>query len=366
MIQKIENYIVENQKKKSFYWGLTLITFFIILFFSFPPFYSSSEGSSWNALFRQINNPFQNSNSNQFSHDSKLTFRLLPVFIGKIMFLNKTSFVIFQYFIGILSIRVLLDIFNEKLKNLYFAFLLTLSYGFIYCGKVSFIELRGIFDGLALFFILITFYKSNKYLIFSCILLSSWTDERGLIASSFVFLHYLIIYFNDKKNSTRAILISIIFSWISYFAIRFLITYIFDLKTNTGGINTKTLALNFELFPISLYGALEGFWLFFLINFFQSKYKFSFVNLLLLLCMFIVLLVSYFVYDVTRSLAYLFPSVFILLSSISKYKQEQIRNIVFCVFILSFLFPAYYIGGGGLNWTKPLLFDLIFQFFTNS
>jgi hypothetical protein len=367
MLTKIENFIKSNESKKYFFLYLSFVIFLTVIFFSFPIYNNKLDFSTWNAIFYQMNHPFSKTNYDDLSHVSKLTFRVFPVFIGKIFKFNVFAFIVFQYIIGILLFRMILTIFNNILNNSLHAILLTFSFGFIYAGKVSFVELRGIFDGLAITLLVLSIYKPNVLIIYLSVFFAAWTDERALIASSFIFLYYVYDFYFKKSKKSLFFIISVVLSWASYFICRYLLTIIFDLKTNTGGINTETLAMNFEYAPLSFWGALEGFWLFIIIAFFAIKPKSWVFNLLIFISLFIIVLVSYFVFDVTRSLSFLFPLVFISLKVIKDQKERLLTNNVFyLVFALSFLFPAYYVGGQHISWSKPLFFELIFQYFTNS
>jgi hypothetical protein len=367
MFHLFDLYTQKLAGKKYFIWYFTFIIFLTILFFSFPPFYSKITSSTWDAIFYQIAHPFKQIESNDLSHESKLTFRLFPVFVGKVFLFNKFAFLVFQYILGLLSIRFVLEILIKKLENITFAFLLTLAYGFLYVGKVSFIEMRGIFDGVAIFLLILPFRIKHPLVVFFSIFFAAWTDERGLIASSFIFIYFLYSYLKEKSFHTNKVLYSIILSWFLYFLSRVFLSYFYGLETNAGGINFKTLALNLELAPLSLFGGLEGFWVLFFMAFVFKKTKIGLIDYLAIFSTSIVLFVSFMVYDVSRSLAYLFPVVFLALQIIIDTDKKMITNkLIWILFWLSFLYPAYCIAGIKTNWSKPFIIEYIFQFFTNS
>ena len=356
--KQIETYVVRFN-------FLTLSVFICILtlFFSMPPFDSVIVDSTWEAIFQQIKDPFHPIEAPAWSHNSKLTFRLFPVFLGKLLFLNKTGFIVLSYVVGLFIIYLSHKLFFRGLGDKYKAFLLTLSFAFIYAGKMSFLEFRGIFDGLALFMLLLGLYSRNWLVLYFCILFSAFTDERALITSGFIFIYLFSINATFKNKQ----LVSIVLAWFSYFLLRYLLITIYGFNTSTGGISMSILALNFEYFPISLYSSLEGFWLFiflFLLNLYKKNRIIFYMHILMIL---VYLLACYLVIDISRSIAYLSILIFTSISFIQNNQSTFLstRNCTI-ILILSFIFPTYIIGGNQITWIKPILFEFMFRFFTNS
>ena len=358
--KQIEKYVVR--------FNFLTLSFFICiltLFFSMPPFDSVIVDSTWEAVFQQIKDPFHPIEAPVWSHNSKLTFRLFPVFLGKIFCLNKTGYLFSLFLSGYLIILVSFSIILRILKNKYKSFLLTISFAFIYAGKCSFLEFRGIFDGYAVLFLLLSLYHKNTVTIYFSILLAAFTDERALIASGFVFLNYLFV--ENEFSFNYKYLRTIFFSWISYFSLRYFLMSCFAMKTSTGGISLEALALNFELFPLSLYSLFEGFWIVILLLF-RTVFSLNRLYFFLILSMLLISLIpSYLVIDVSRSLVFSSILIFIAIEYLMKYKQVLFSNN-FCllIMVLSFIYPCYVIGGNHITWIKPVLFEYLFRFFTSS
>ena len=345
---------------------LTFIICLLTLFFSTPPFDSLFIDETWNAIFKQIINPLSPIEAPAWSHNSKLTFRLFPVLIGKLFSLNKIGFMISLFVVGFLIILTSFSFLISLIKDRYRSFLLTLSFSLIYAGKCSFLEFRGIFDGYAILFLLLSVFYKNSISIYFFILFAAFTDERALIASGFIFLHYLFLE-NERPFYKNKYLFSICLSWICYFLIRYILIIYFGFKTSTGGITLNTLANNFELFPFSIFSLFEGFWIIiiFFYRIFFSISKFNFF--LFIIMLFLVLTISYLVVDVSRSLVYGSTFIFIAISFITKHKPTLIST-KFCVIVLaiSFLFPCYVVAGNHISWVKPIFLEILFRFFTNS
>ena len=358
---RFSNYILNSRVST-----LTVVICLLTLFFSMPPIDSAHKDSTWDAIFTQIKDPFSPIVAPAWSHNSKLTFRLFPVLIGKLFCLNKTGFMVSLFLAGFLSIRVAFSIFLRLLQDKYKAFILTLSFAFIYVGKCSFLEFRGIFDGYAILFLLASIFYKNTIIIYFSILFASFTDERALIASGFVFLYYFI-FENEHSFHKNKYLFTICFSWICYFSLRYFLMIYFNFKISSGGISLAILASNFELFPITLFSLFEGFWLVIVIFYFKvfsvSKWYF-----MLFLCMlFLQLIPSYLVVDVSRSLVFGSILIFIAISYLARY-LPTLFSTNFCLIILGicFIYPSYVVGGDHIIWIKPVFLEILFRYFTNS
>jgi hypothetical protein len=360
----VECSVVKFVEKTNFF-TLSIIISFICVFFAFPPYFSKGYYGTWETFFQQIDHPFTSIKVESYSHEAKMTFRLFPVILAKILNLNRIGVLFLLHIVGILiywfSMRFSFHLFKEK----YLSFLFTLSLAFIYFGKVSFIEQRGIFDGLALLsLILAYYYRSNFILLFLFIQFAAWTDERALVVSSFIFI--------DSINFDRYLLkltkknLSIIISWSTYLLLRYFMAQYFNLNTNSGGISLKILALNFEFFPLSFWSIFEGFWILVILYFFYI-YKYSKLNFIANIFVFIVtLVISYLVVDVTRSLAFLGILIFVGLDKLSFFiPKSKFKILLYLTLFFNFLFPSYIFGGNQFVWVKPVVFEIIFQFFTN-
>ena len=75
--------------------------------------------------------------------------------------------------------------------------------------------------------------------------------------------------------------------------------------------------------------------------------------------------VFYLVFDVSRSLSYLSILIFTSISLIQN-KQSTLLSTRNCTIILIFIFPTYIIADNQITWIKPILFEFMFSYFTNS
>ncbi len=363
MQKNIENYLVRFTELNNWKILCSLILPFIILFFSTPSFKIIPE--HWEPILIQSKDPFIQHNYPAHSHASKLAFRFIPALIIGFLHLKVLGVIIWQFLNGIFLFYVIGYVVEAKTRNKLTAFYSILLTALIFTGKVSFINFKDTFDSLILALLLLCFVFSNKLLIYIAILFISFTDERGLICSGFLFLYYLF-FFSEKPNKTPY-LITIITSWISYIIIRLSLSYFIGLTTSTGGFDFKTMALNLNFAPLSIWQIFEGAWiLIFLFLRFQilNNLK-SFFSVLLQLS--IVIFVSFMVFDTSRSLVYVFPLFVIAIDVLNKQLEKQMLNTyLFYSVMISLIYPVYISAGNTNTWLTPLPIKLLFDFFTNS
>jgi hypothetical protein len=75
----------------------------------------------------------------------------------------------------------------------------------------------------------------------------------------------------------------------------------------------------------------------------------------------LILLIGVSVVDITRSVVYIFPAVFIALLTIHKYADKTTLNrMLWLALILCLAYPAYYTGGKSSTWwTYPLPLQML-------
>jgi len=351
---------------------MSLLCSVCVIFFSYPNYNCIYNDAyivdAWNAIMTQVKHPFQQHEYIDVSHQSKIAFRLSVPLIAKILHLSVFGIICLQYIFGILLFYISAKVIKEITKDNFTTFILTLSLSLIYAGKVSFLELRGAFDGFALFFLLFSLYKKNSLLISSSVFTTALTDERGLIACSFVFIYWYLHPSNTAKKIFTKSTVSVIVGGLLYLFTRFLLSHYFGLKTQSAGIGLQVLASNLNLIPLGIWHGLEGFWILIVVTLFTLIYKKEKLTLTLFIGASIsVIAASCLVTDVTRSVAFLFPAIFIALRILVDNDTLLFtRKIALLTLICCFVYPAYFSGGGyRIEWTYPLPVRYLFNYFTS-
>lgn len=336
------------------YWKIKIIVFsvFLSLFFASPAYdlFFIGEGSKyWSEVMKQIDDPFQPRDYDPDSHASKLAFRLTPPLIAHFLGLNIVGCLIMQFIAFATLFYFVLQLTYKITQDTVATTLLIWAFAFIYPGNVLCSDMRGIFDVVAFCLLAICMFSRNSYVITLSSFFASFTDERALIASSLIFLWFLLrdTNFNCLRLKsfyrTNKSVFALLLSWLMYYIARTLLSYFFHLRISKGGTDLFLKQIN--ILPFGIWTGLEGFWLIILLSFIiiVNKHKWFFL-LVYITSLSIISFVALSVYDITRSMAYIFPSIFVSLYMIRQYESKLFIRYCSLIVFLICLFPTYYIG----------------------
>ncbi len=354
---------------------LPLIATAISLFSAFPSYDIVDDkemSSNWNAILHQTTNPFNRTEYNGSSHQANLAFRLTPILLARIFSIGSVyGYLIFQFFCLVLLFTVISRLLKKIIDDPVVYYLLTLSISLTFVGNVLCSDYRGFFDVVAFLCLSASMLFNNTKLILLTLLLAYFTDERALIASGLIYVYFVFENRQDVQTisfksffSFQPKLIGIISSWVSYLAIRVTLTYFFELKSNNevlvDYLFTETIH-QINLLPFGLWTALEGFWILVLLSvivLIQERKWFALC--LYFVASFVVVFVAIWVFDITRSMAYLLPSIFLSLTILSKSQNPLVLRYISLGVLLLCIFPTYYAGGSNeISWLYPFPLQLI-------
>jgi hypothetical protein len=301
----------------------------------------------WNRINRQIDHPFTaDTSNNPESHEARLTFRLTPPLIGKMlptdnMLHRMTGLFVIQNICGLLFFYLLILFAEANFNNRLFSFLLPWCFAVLYVGKTFFGDMIFFFDGLAYLFLLISICSRNPLLVFGSLFLAFYTDERALIGSGFVMLFHVLQTQRGKPG--KPAIISIVAAIFIYFATRLFMQTQLGMMTPSGDINltNTTTHTYFGFVILGVFTTFKSFWLIFILGLFYIKgfWPRSIYTITLLT----VIVGGISVMDFSRSIAYGFVGLLAVLFCLYK---EQVRaknlNILMLIlFFTSFINPAY-------------------------
>lgn len=340
---------------------LSLLLPVSVMFFSFPSYerIGKEYRGYWEAVNEKSQSPFSEKEYAPESHEAKLTFRLTVPILAGILGLKTTGILILQAFFGFLLFLVSAYLFEKITEDPVSALLLTLSLSFIWAGRCAFVELRGIFDAVALFFLVFSMCFRNPLLIFSGVFMAAWTDERGLIASSLVLIFWWFSSGFTIKNLINRQTTAVVMAWVGYFAVRYLLIHTYHFKTVVGNnLGVNCFISQMSNLPGGTWTALEGNWILVILALWiLIKSKAWFPALALKLSVVLLIVVAMAVIDITRSMAFILPALFIAIFVIRKLGNESLltlRKTILLSATISFLYPAYYINGPFQTlWTYP-------------
>lgn len=148
----------------------------------------------WDVVHQQATHPLTPvAGLDPLSHEAKRVFRLtMPLLAklwpvgtprGRMLFLFAL-----QYVAGAVFFVLCFELFRELVQNPATAAVLTLGTAFLFPGHACFHDLFGVFDGIAVVFLLAAMWCRTPWMVFACLLGAFWIDERAVIAASFPYL----------------------------------------------------------------------------------------------------------------------------------------------------------------------------------
>ena len=297
-------------------------------------------------LFESINKKYDDK-----SHMSKTEFRLTPPLIFKILhFNNRYQVFVLQFLLSIVFFYFLSYFIYKNTKSFNSTILGTIAFSFIFIGKSFIADYAGYFDFFSFSFLLISLLDIPIIIFISCLLLAFFTDERSMISSLLVLFYWQLFYYKEKgKNflhiSTKTI--GLVISIILYFVFRFVLISYFGFVNQTGAVGLDIMKITITWIDYAVINVFEGFWIVILLaikKMAQKETKLIFFSFLAI--NFVGFMSCFLVYDLSRSLGYLFPSILISLYILKLYLNENymkkllVISLLFCIIIPSFTIVA--------------------------
>ena len=314
-------------------------------------FKTASKANLHEFVQRQINNPLLvvpniwTGWRYQFTQGRSRQFRLTMPVLGYFLGLNVNGLILLQEFCGILMIILIILLVARITNDRVLALMFALGFGFTYLGKACFIDIRPWFIGMAYFFLLVSMFSKKPLLIGLSILLASFTDERALIASGLVFIWWKLQLSGGERVRLKDIFkpdrftISIVIAWIFYFVIRYILIhrYGFSAFKGSSDILLNDIRDNYRYFMMDSLTGIKWFEIFIglgLILLLSLKYHL--IAVLMLINLAILAFAALADTDITKSITFIFPAVFISLFLMVK-KGESIKNLRYLTLVIVIL-----------------------------
>lgn len=344
----------------------------LILFFLSCPSYEAYEGNrgvgTWKAVMMKADNLTYNllNDFGPTSNASRVNFRLLMPALARVTGMGPAGLLVVQGIAGVLLLFLVAALAYRETSSRTVAALVTLMTGSTFAGTTSFVEHRGVFDGVSICLMLGCMYFSNPALIALFLFAAGWNDERALLAAPLIVVYRLVqgrdgraFHFASFFSSPLIGLylggaLHLVSRW--YYLTQYAIPHRFD------GNGIRVLLNQINMIPMGLWTAFEGGWLLLplalLILYRQRQYV---VAILFVLALSGLLLVSLSVVDVSRTTAYCLPAVFVCLALLSRTESPDTVWRLCCVAcLISLLWPAYYVGGkSSIWWQYPLPLQIL-------
>jgi len=339
---------------------VTVVAVCLSLFLHFPSydvFWTGDYLKSWKPVLEKFDNPAMDmaSSYDTFSHASKLTWRVVVPFAAHFLNLGVSGALLLQFVAGVLLLYLVCRT-TEKITGIRVTSLLvTLGVASIYAGNTSFTELRAIFDGVALALMVASMFFERPVVVGAMLSLAYWTDERALVASPLILIYHLIRIYQRKEGRPRSSYstpLLIVVTWLVYGALRAYLTWQLGWVNSTGGVGFSHFLRGINLLPFGTWTGLEGGWLLVVLALLSLLHKRAWRLLsAFALSLLLVVAVSFSVVDITRSMAYVLPALFVALSVLARTESEaDLRSYTAVAFLVSLAWPGYYAGGHSSIW----------------
>jgi len=292
------------------------------------------------------------------SHQSNLTFRLTVPLLAHVLHLHEVGVLIFSALAGFVLWYLVLKVAFTLTASKRVALFLCLTTACTWPGTAAFHELRGgYYDALALCLLLAATAASSSPLATLFLFLAAWTDERALVASSFVFLLYLFSNTGGIRRFTMAKPAAVVAAAAGYLGIRAYLTAAHPYALSVSGVGISVLWQQTNVIPLAIWSGLGGGWIlviFCLFTLFRQKRYLAAAGFGAVLI--VMTGVSLAAVDVTRGMAYCLPAVFVALAVLgSSERTKQLERLAAICAVISLLVPTFYLeGSSGLWWLYPL------------
>jgi hypothetical protein len=297
------------------------------------------------------------------SHESNLTFRLTVPILAHVFHLHEAGLLIFFACVGIVLLYLVLKVTFTISASKRVAFFVCLTTACTWPGAAAFHELRGgYYDALALCLLVAACATPSSLLAAAFLFLAAWTDERALIASSFVFLLYACNHLGGIRRFFVGKPAAVVVAIAAYLGTRAYLTATHSYLHAASGIGLSILSQQANVIPLAIWTGLGGSWILVflgLLALFVQKRYFAGAGFSVALAG--VMVASLAVADVTRSMAYCLPAVFVGVAALASSEgMQQIEQLAAIGAAISLLVPTYYLeGNAGLWWLYPLPVQIV-------
>jgi hypothetical protein len=272
------------------------------------PFTGPHYSLTWRAVVRQSHDLFGGPLGPPGSHEAKLTFRLVPPLVVRYFHLNPTAYYAVQVGLGVVTLGVVARLLERRGFSRRECLAVVAGISTTAIGAVWFADMNPQFDAIALSALVAGLVTENPVGVFAALSIACWTDERSLIAAlAVVVAHWL-------RRDPRAVL-ACVGALVSYLALRLWLTVHFSIVIDRAWVGSSVLGPNIRFAPLAIAISLEGVWGLLAFGLFSLVRARRPEAPLLVTAAALSSLVAVLVYDVSRSAAYLLPTVLVAIGA---------------------------------------------------
>lgn len=364
--------LTERWTKGRFWvWRVVAITTAVSLFLAFPSYDSlrgEEPGRTWKAVMIKADDLTRDllKDFGPATNPAKVNFRLLMPIVARVTGLGIPGLLALQGLAGVLLFYLITLLAYRATSSRPTAALVTLMTGATYSGITSFVELRGLFDGVSICLLLACLYISNPRLIALLIFAAGWNDERALLAVPLLVVGRLVERQGGQASWWRPFLqgplLGLYVGCLLHVVSRWYYSTHFGIALPFGGTGPRVLLDQINMIPMGVWTALEGGWLLVpacvLVLYREGRRLIAFLFIAAVAGL---LVTALSVVDVSRSTAYCLPAVVVCLSVLGRSERSHDLWRLCCIACcVSLLWPAYYAGGkASIRWQYPLPLQVV-------
>jgi hypothetical protein len=305
-------------------------------------------------ISEQVAAPFAQYADHPSTHLAKMSFRLAVPLLARVLHLSLAQLLALQVLAGLAVFYRAATLLVASLHDRVAAALLTLGLSFTYFGYEFTYDLTGYFDGLGYAALVLALGTRRWPVIFGLVLAGSFVDERVLAASTL-----LVFWYGVRQHSwqvpglgrflfTRPAM-AVYAAWVAYAGLRLALAARYGLHTPGGLVGPSALwhSTWHELLALGFTTGLSSYWLPVALAVALLLYQRRYGVLALLLGSFAPIFGAAFaVTDITRSLAFGVPVVFIALDFLGRFTTVAERRYLAAVVVFfALLIPGYFTTG---------------------
>jgi hypothetical protein len=288
------------------------------------------------------------------SHEAKLNFRLTVPLLARVLHLGRDGLLALFAFCGVVILYLTLDLSYQLTQSRIAAAAVCLAVACIWPGVLAFHQLLGGFYDAVALCMLLAAMRATAPLTGVALFLAAWTDERALLAAGLI-----LVYAAVRREFVRGIVI--VAAGAGYAATRLYFGNVYSLHTAWDGIGLGILLKEFNMAPLGIWTGLGGCWLIVAGGMWVLLARRRFALVLaygLALCA--VIGAALVVEDVTRSMAYTLPAVFVGLAALVESEPPLvIERLAAAGALICVLVPTYFTQAGNATWLLPAVFQAI-------
>jgi hypothetical protein len=287
-------------------------------------------------------------------HEAKLTFRLTVPLIARAFHLDRNGLLALFALCGVLTLYLTLDLAHQITRSRIAALSVCVAVACIWPGILAFHQLLGGFYDAVAICLMLTAMRVPPPFAALALLAAAWTDERALLAAPL-----LLVCAALRRDRPRVIALSL--AAVAYAVTRLWFAAAYGLRTPADGIGPAILLKNFNMLPLGIWTGLAGCWLLvaagLYVLFAHRRYL---AALSFAVTLSAIIAAALIVEDVTRSMSYTLPAVFVALIALSESEPPStVESLTAISALLCVVIPTYFTQSGAATWMLPSFFQAI-------